>query len=124
MPRIARIVVPGWAHHVTQRGNHRANVFFCDHDREVYLGMWSKYAQLAHAELVGFALMDNHVHLVVIPEFETSLAKAVGRTDNDYARWQNAQCYRTIVRDTSGRRVSILARSRQPRSGTCSHMSN
>jgi putative transposase len=95
MPRIARIVVPGWAHHVTQRGNHREVVFFCDHDWEVYLELWSKYSRLANADLAGYSLMGNHVHLVPIPEFETSLAKAVGRTNNDFSRWQNVQCHRT-----------------------------
>jgi putative transposase len=33
MPRVARIVVPGWPHHVTQRGNNCQDVFFVDHDR-------------------------------------------------------------------------------------------
>ncbi|HJP20197.1 MAG TPA: transposase, partial [Alphaproteobacteria bacterium] len=28
MARQARIVVPGWPHHVTQRGNRRQRVFF------------------------------------------------------------------------------------------------
>ena len=92
---MARIVVPGWAHHVTQRGNHRDAVFLRDHDREVYLDLWSKYSRLACADLVGYSLMGNHVHLVPIPEFETSLAKAVGRTNNDFSRWQNVQCNRT-----------------------------
>jgi putative transposase len=92
---MARIVVPGWAHHVTQRGNHRDVVFLRDHDREVYLDLWSKYSRLACADLVGYSLMGNHVHLVPIPEFETSLAKAVGRTNNDFSRWQNVQCNRT-----------------------------
>ena len=92
---MARIVVPGWAHHVTQRGNHRDAVFLRDHDREVYLGLWSKYSRLACADLVGYSLMGNHVHLIPIPEFETSLAKSVGRTNNDFSRWQNVQCHRT-----------------------------
>jgi len=35
MGRIARVVMPGWPHHVTQRGNHRQIVFRNDHDREV-----------------------------------------------------------------------------------------
>lgn len=37
MPRAARIVVPGAAHHVTQRGNNVQVVFFVDDDRRVYL---------------------------------------------------------------------------------------
>ncbi|MFH0981453.1 MAG: transposase, partial [Planctomycetota bacterium] len=30
MPRVARIVLPGQPHHVTQRGNNRQDVFFVD----------------------------------------------------------------------------------------------
>ena len=37
MPRLARIVIPGVAHHVTQRGNRRLPVFFGDDDRTLYL---------------------------------------------------------------------------------------
>ena len=32
MARVARIVVPGRAHHVTQRGNRRMETFFCGED--------------------------------------------------------------------------------------------
>ena len=37
MPRMARVVIPGVAHHVTQRGNRREDVFFRDADRPKYL---------------------------------------------------------------------------------------
>ena len=37
MLRVARIVVAGAAHHVTQRGNNKQDVFFVDDDRRVYL---------------------------------------------------------------------------------------
>ncbi len=33
MPRYARLVVPALAHHITQRGNNRQDVFFVDDDR-------------------------------------------------------------------------------------------
>ena len=36
MARIARIVVPGLPHHVTQRGNHRATIFFGEGDYALY----------------------------------------------------------------------------------------
>jgi putative transposase len=55
----------------------------------------SKYIRLYRTDLIGYALMENHVHQLHIPEHKTSLAKAVGRTNNDYARWQNLQCNRT-----------------------------
>jgi putative transposase len=95
MPRKRRIVLPGWPHHVTQRGNHRQRIFFSDHDMEVFLDIWSKHSKQYHTSLVGHALMPNHVHFIPIPEFETSLANAVGLTSNDFSRWQNLQCHRT-----------------------------
>ena len=95
MGRIARIVMPGWAHHVTQRGNHRQTVFFNDRDRKVYLELLAKYKGIYHIDLIGYSLMTNHVHKIPIPEFDTSLAKAIGRTHNDYSRWQNVQCNQT-----------------------------
>ena len=36
MTRIARVVVPGLPHHVTQRGNHRDRIFFEDGDYALY----------------------------------------------------------------------------------------
>lgn len=37
MARLARIVIPNVPHHVTQRGNRRLPIFFCDEDRAAYL---------------------------------------------------------------------------------------
>ena len=39
MAMIARIVVPGLPHHVTQRGNRRMQTFFCDEDYREYLAL-------------------------------------------------------------------------------------
>ena len=39
MARLARVVIPGLPHHVTQRGNRREAIFFEDGDREVYLDL-------------------------------------------------------------------------------------
>jgi putative transposase len=33
MPRLARVVIPGIAHHVTQRGNRRLPTFCSEEDR-------------------------------------------------------------------------------------------
>ena len=33
MARLARVVAPGFPHHITQRGNRRQQTFFCDEDR-------------------------------------------------------------------------------------------
>jgi putative transposase len=89
MGRIARVVVPGIAHHITQRGNHRQPVFFDDEDRRVYLAALGENAARYGMRLLGFCLMTNHVHLVAVPERDDSLARALGRAQCDYARWQH-----------------------------------
>ncbi len=95
MIRPRRIVIPGWLHHVTQRGNHRQTVFFSPQDRFVYLGLMARYFPIYEVTLIGYCLMGNHVHLALIPEKETSLANGVGHLHNDFARWQNIQCNRS-----------------------------
>jgi REP-associated tyrosine transposase len=87
MARFARLVVPGCAHHVTQRGNHRQEVFFCDNDRRTYLAILRDHCQRFGLRVAAWCLMTNHVHLVVIPAQEDSLARALGQTHNEYARW-------------------------------------
>ena len=36
MPRIARVVIPHYSHHVTQRSNRRQRAFFNDEDYVFY----------------------------------------------------------------------------------------
>ncbi len=85
MSRIARIVVPGFAHHVTQRGNRRANVFETDDDRAAYLRFLKKYTGKHAVDVWAYCLMPNHIHLVVVPRREDSLALALRDTHTVYA---------------------------------------
>ena len=45
MAKLARLVVPGLPHHVTQRGNHREPEFFYDGDYAVRLDLVGKAAK-------------------------------------------------------------------------------
>ena len=89
MPRAARVVIPGCAHHVTQRGNNRQEVFFVEDDRRVYLEFLRDASAKFGLRLGGYCLMTNHVHLLATPRREDSLAKALGRTHLLYARHIN-----------------------------------
>lgn len=89
MPRVARIVVPGQPHHVTQRGNNRQDIFFVDDDRRAYLEMLREHCDRFGVRVLGYCLMANHVHLVVTPRQEDSLAKAIGRTHFRYTQYIN-----------------------------------
>jgi putative transposase len=67
MPRPARIVLPGIAHHVVQRGNRRQRLFFDDGDRRAYLKLLAAALERHGTSCLGWCLMDNHVHLILLP---------------------------------------------------------
>jgi len=79
----------GCGHHITQRGNNRADVFFLDDDRRVYLELLAEQADKYGLEVVRYCLLTNHVHLVAIPHAEEALAQAVGRTHFRYSQYVN-----------------------------------
>ena len=89
MPRLARTVAVGFAHHITQRGNNKQDVFFVDEDRRVYQELLKEQSGKDGLEVIGYCPMSNHIHLVAIPHSDTSLAKAVGRTHFRYTQYIN-----------------------------------
>jgi len=89
MPRVARIVIPGCPHHVTQRGNNRQEVFFVDDDRRAYLEILREQSERFGLAVSGYCLMTNHVHLIATPAGPESLARAVGRTHWLYTQYVN-----------------------------------
>ncbi len=93
MPRIARVVIPGCPHHVTQRGNHRQDVFYAEYDRGMYMDLLQEYFTRFQIAMPGYCLMTNHVHQILVPPSATSLAKGVGRLHNDFSRWQQIQLH-------------------------------
>lgn len=95
MSRIARIIAPGYPHHITQRGNNRTTVFFDDEDRQTYLKLLVSYADKYSLQIWGYCLMDNHVHLLAVPETETALARGVGLTNQVYTQYLNRKLSRS-----------------------------
>ncbi len=89
MARVARIIVPDAAHHVTQRGNNKQDVFFVDDDRHVYLELLHAQAQRFGFRILGYCLMTNHVHIIGVPKDEAALAKTFGRTHFLYTQYIN-----------------------------------
>ncbi|MBW8017661.1 MAG: transposase [Planctomycetes bacterium] len=89
MPRLARIVLKDVAHHITQRGNNKQDVFFVDDDRTVYLELLKEQSARFGLDVLGYCLMGNHVHIIAIPRNDTALAKAIGRTHFLYTQYVN-----------------------------------
>lgn len=90
MPRSARIVVPGLAHHVTQRGNRRQPIFFSDADRRAYRDLLARACAHTGTRCLAWCLMDNHVHLILVPETADGLRATLSRVHTTYSQRINA----------------------------------
>ena len=91
MPRSARFVAPGVAHHITQRGVDRQLVFRTRMDRLVYLGLLRDQARLADLPIWAYCLMGNHIHLIAVPSEGAQLAEVMQRVHGRYAQYFNAR---------------------------------
>jgi putative transposase len=85
MARLARVVVPGHPHHVTQRGNGRARTFFGDADYALYRDLLAENCRAADVEVWAWCLMPNHVHLILVPSDPDGLRRALARVHRSYA---------------------------------------
>jgi len=86
---MARVVIPGCPHHITQRGNRRQRVFRSDSDRKRYLELLGEYSVARGLSIVAYCLMDNHVHLIAIPATTDALAGALRPVNLRYAQELN-----------------------------------
>jgi putative transposase len=95
MARLARVVIPGLSHHVTQRGNGRAKVFFSDDDYALYLKLLTAACAAARVHCLAYVLMPNHVHLILVPTEADGLRKAMSSVHRAYAGIINARRKKT-----------------------------
>ena len=89
MARTARIVVPEVPHHVTQRGVRSMSIFNTDRDRITYMTILSKMGKKYGIRICCWCLMENHIHLVAVPETRDSLARAIGIAHHTYTQMFN-----------------------------------
>ena len=85
MARLARVVIPGLPHHVTQRGNGRAKTFFGDDDYALYRDLLATHCHAAEVEIWAWCLMPNHLHLILVPSDADGLRRALSRVHRIYA---------------------------------------
>src|SRR4051812_47627066 len=85
MSRIARAVIPGFPHHVTQRGSRRQPTFFTEDDYALYLELMSEACRRHGVDVWAYCLMPNHSHAVLVPSSEDGLRRAVGETHRRYS---------------------------------------
>ena len=91
MARMARMVVPGYPHHITQRGNRRQKTFFCEDDYQTYIELMSEWTARCGVEIWAYCLIPNHIHLIAVPQSEDDLRWAIGEAHRRYTRHINFQ---------------------------------
>jgi len=95
MARHPRLIVPGIALHVYQRGNDRKATFREDSDRLVYLSGLGEYCKRWQCGLHAYCLMTNHVHLMLTPAYEEAPALLMRDLGRLYVRYFNDRHSRT-----------------------------
>ncbi len=65
MTRIARIVVPGAPHHVTQRGNRRETVILGPDDYALYRDWLAESCRKSRISVWSYCLTPDHAHLIL-----------------------------------------------------------
>jgi len=90
MPRKPSFYVPGAPVHAVQRGHNRSAVFFDDFDYLEYLRCLKQAADDCGCTVHAYALMSNHVHLLLTPERADSVGRLFQSVGRHYVRHINA----------------------------------
>lgn len=89
MPRIARVVVVGYPHHITQRGNYRQDLFVEDADREKYLFLLRRESKQYGLKILVYCLMTNHIHIIGVPLSEYAMGNVFKYLNMSYSQYFN-----------------------------------
>jgi len=90
MPRMGRLIIPNYPHHVIHRGHNRQTLFARDDDYRYYLDTLATWKINLDCRLYAYCLMTNHIHLIVDPgDDPESLAKLMKRVAGRQTRYIN-----------------------------------
>jgi putative transposase len=87
MARLARSVVLGCPHAVSQRGNREQTVFEEDADYYRYLGWLRECAERYGLDIWAYCQMSDGVHYVCVPKSEDALSRAFNTVHMKYAQY-------------------------------------
>lgn len=90
MSRRPRIHVDGFPLHIVQRGHNREPCFFADRDYSAYRRWLAEALADAQCELHAYALMSNHVHLLVTPAQAKLVPRLLIALGRRYVQYINA----------------------------------
>ena len=89
MARLPRLTLPGYPHHIIQRGNNRQPIFATQADYQTLLNLLLENAQKFKVAIHAYVLMPNHFHLLATPETADGLPQMMQAVGRRYVRWFN-----------------------------------
>ena len=89
MGRKSRFNLPGIPQHVIQRGHNREPCFFADADYRRYLEDLTQACETYPCHVHAYALMTNHVHLLITPLVEYGIPQMMQSLGRRYVRYIN-----------------------------------
>lgn len=95
MARLPRLTVPGYPHHIIQRGNNRQAIVGDRADYELLLGLIDEHARKNAVALHAYVLMSNHFHLLATPETAEGIPQMMQAVGRRYVRHYNLRHART-----------------------------
>lgn len=95
MARLSRLTLPGYPHHIIQRGNNRQPIFATPADYQTMLDLLHENAQKFKVAIHAYVLMPNHFHLLATPDTADGLPQMMQAVGRRYVRWFNAAQGRT-----------------------------
>jgi putative transposase len=112
MPRPSRLILPGVAVHVVQRGNNRVACFRHESDYLMYLANLRQLAEKYDCAVHAYCLMTNHVHLLMTPGAAGACTGLMRDLGQRYVQYFNRRHERTGTL-WEGRFRSCIAESAQ-----------
>ena len=89
MARLPRLTLPGYPHHIIQRGNNSQAIFALQADYQTLLNLLLENAQKFKVAIHAYVLMPNHFHLLATPETSDGLPQMMQAVGRRYVRWFN-----------------------------------
>ncbi len=89
MPRMGRVVVPQYPHHIIQCGHDRNVVFASESDFRYYLDTLTEFKELCGVYVYAYCLMTNHVHLLLAPSDRRGLGLLMKRLAGRQTHYRN-----------------------------------
>lgn len=81
--------MPGYPHHIVQRGHNRQVVFAERRDFERYVDTLATFKDVYGIKVYAYCLMTNHVHLLLAPETIAGLGQLMKRLAGGQTRYHN-----------------------------------